>query len=314
MKALIAGAGIGGLTAALFLEKAGIEVELFERAAEVREIGVGINMLPHAVKELAGLGLMADLDGEGIRTRELVYANRLGQVIWRELRGIDAGYDVPQISIHRGRLLGLIHRAVLSRLGPDVFHTGCSVTGFEERPAGVTVRFEREDGSSGEAVGDLLIGADGIHSAVRASLYPDEGPPIWSGIMLWRGTVDWPVWQDGRTMAIAGGNFAMENLNVPLGSYKFDKPTASSLDGVLGVRPEHIAVGEDAKKMPFQLESEIEIVEPMGAETVAYTKVGGQALTLRCSSDIPLEAGQKIMIGFDPARGSVFDAQSGARL
>ena len=80
------------------------------------------------------------------------------------------------------------------------------------------------------------------------------------------------------------------------------------------MRPEHIAVGEDAKKMPFQLESEIEIVEPMGSETVGYTKVAGQSITFRCSSDIPLEPGQKVMLGFDPARGSVFDAQSGARL
>ena len=113
---------------------------------------------------------------------------------------------------------------------------------------------------------------------------------------------------------ISGGTFAMENLNVPLGSYQFEKPAGANLEGVLGVRPEHIAVGEEAKKMPFQLESEIEIVEPMGSETVAYTRVGGQALTLRCSSDIPLEAGQKVMLGFDPARGSVFDAQSGVRL
>ena len=104
---------------------------------------------------------------------------------------------------------------------------------------------------------------------------------------------------------IAGGTFAMENLNVPLGSYKFDKPAAANLEGVLGVRPEHIAVGEDAKKMPFQLESEIEIVEPMGSETVGYTKVAGQSITFRC---------QKVMLGFDPARGSVFDAQSGVRL
>lgn len=208
MKALIAGAGIGGLTAALFLHKAGIEVELFERAPDVRELGVGINMLPHAVKELAGLRLLADLDAAGIRTRELIYANRLGQIVWQELRGVDAGYEVPQFSIHRGRLLGLIHRAVLSRLGASAIHAGCRVTGFDERAAGVTLLFERADGTSGEAKGDLLIGADGIHSTVRAALYPDEGPSIWSGLMLWRGTTPWPTWRDGRTMAISGGNFA----------------------------------------------------------------------------------------------------------
>jgi 2-polyprenyl-6-methoxyphenol hydroxylase-like FAD-dependent oxidoreductase len=208
MKALIAGAGIGGLTTALFLHKAGIEAEIFERADEVRELGVGINMLPHAVKELAGLGLMADLDAEGIRTRELIYANRFGQVVWQELRGVDAGYEVPQISIHRGKLLGVIHRAAVDRLGAGAVHTGSRVTGFNQDRDGVTIEFERSDGSRGKAEGDLLIGADGIHSAVRAVLHPEEGPSIWSGIMLWRGTTEWPVWLDGRTMAIAGGNFA----------------------------------------------------------------------------------------------------------
>jgi multiple sugar transport system ATP-binding protein len=112
---------------------------------------------------------------------------------------------------------------------------------------------------------------------------------------------------------VAGSNFAMETINVPLNAYKFDKD-AGNVEGVLGIRPEHIAVGEEAKKMPFQIESEIEIVEPMGSETVGYTKVAGQTVTFRCSSDIPLEAGQKVMLGFDPARGSVFDAQSGVRL
>ena len=113
---------------------------------------------------------------------------------------------------------------------------------------------------------------------------------------------------------INGTSFATETLNVPLGGYKFEKGAGGKVDGILGVRPEHIAVGEDAKKMPFQLESEIEIVEPMGSETVAWTKVDGQSVTFRCSSDIPLEPGQKVMIGFDPARGSLFDAQSGARV
>jgi len=113
---------------------------------------------------------------------------------------------------------------------------------------------------------------------------------------------------------ISKESFAIGSLAVPLSGYKFDKPAAGDLDGVLGIRPEHIAVGADAAKMPFQLESEIEIVEPMGSETVGYTKIAGHAVTFRCSSDIPLEAGQKVLLGFDPARGSIFDVQSGARL
>jgi multiple sugar transport system ATP-binding protein len=113
---------------------------------------------------------------------------------------------------------------------------------------------------------------------------------------------------------VDGATFAMENLTVPLSGYKFENPTNGKVDGILGVRPEHIAVGDDAKKMPFQLESEIEIVEPMGSDTVAWTKVAGQSVTFRCSSDIPLAPGQKVTIGFDPSRGSIFDATSGARV
>lgn len=208
MKVLIAGGGIGGLTTALYLQRAGIDVEIFERADAVRELGVGINMLPHAVKELAELGLMGELDAAGIRTRELIYTNRFGQVVWQELRGLDAGYNVPQFSIHRGRLLGLIHRAAIARLGDNAIHTGWNVAGFTETESGVTVRLVRPDGSVATRQGDLLVGADGVHSSVRAALYPDEGPPIWSGIMLWRGATRWPIWRDGRTMAIAGGNVA----------------------------------------------------------------------------------------------------------
>jgi 5-methylphenazine-1-carboxylate 1-monooxygenase len=208
MKVLIAGAGIGGLVTALVLHRAGFDVEVFERADEVRELGVGINMLPHAVREMADLGLMPDLDTTGIRPRELIYANRFGQIVWQEPRGVDAGFEVPQISIHRGKLLSLIHNAATGGLGSDFLHLGCRVTGFEETAAGVTVQLAGKDGSSSEARGDLLVGADGIHSAIRSALYPNEGPPIWNGTMLWRGAARWPVWRDGRTMIIAGGNVA----------------------------------------------------------------------------------------------------------
>jgi 2-polyprenyl-6-methoxyphenol hydroxylase-like FAD-dependent oxidoreductase len=207
MKALIVGAGIGGLTTALFLHRAGIEVEIFERADAVRELGVGINMLPHAVGLLAELGLMDALDAAGIRTRELIYTNRFGQIVWQELRGIDAGHAIPQFSIHRGKLLGLIHRALVDRLGPGVIRMGCRVNGFEREGRRITV-YLSEAGKVLQAGGDLLVGADGIHSTVRAKLYPNEGPPIWNGVVLWRGATRWPKWQDGRTMAIAGGNHA----------------------------------------------------------------------------------------------------------
>jgi len=116
MKAIIVGGGIGGLTAALMLHGRGIACEVYEQSETIRELGVGINTLPHAIKELAGLDLLDRLDAAAIRTGELIYANRFGQEIWREPRGLDAGYDVPQFSIHRGRLQGVIHEAVLERI------------------------------------------------------------------------------------------------------------------------------------------------------------------------------------------------------
>src|SRR6201988_987507 len=124
MKVIIAGGGIGGLTTALLLHARGIDCEVFEQSEQVRELGVGINTLPHAIKELAALGLLQKLDAVAIRTYELFYTNRFGQEIWREPRGLDAGYDVPQFSIHRGRLQGVIHQAVRERLRDTAIQQG----------------------------------------------------------------------------------------------------------------------------------------------------------------------------------------------
>lgn len=209
MKLLIIGGGIGGLVTALSLHRAGIDVEIFEQSQELRELGVGINLLPHAVKELASLGLLPALDAAGIRTRELIYLNRHGQAVWRELRGLDAGYEVPQLSIHRGKLHGVLLQAVLTRLGRERIHTDRRLVDFTEKEGSVTATFEsRLKAERSTATGEGLIGADGIHSRVRSLFYPREGPLIWSGIMLWRGATSWPVHADGRTMVIAGGNAA----------------------------------------------------------------------------------------------------------
>ncbi len=207
MKAIIIGGGIGGLTAALMLHKRGIEATVFEQASEVREIGVGINTLPHAIAELAELGLLPVLDSVAIRTHELVYMNRFGQTVWREPRGIHAGFKVPQFSIHRGRLQKLLYDAVIQRLGPDAVRTGRRLLGFIEDEGGVTAHFaDSRWGEQGESMrGDVLIGADGIHSLVREHFYPDQGPPSWNGIKMWRGAIDWPRFLDGDSMIIAGG-------------------------------------------------------------------------------------------------------------
>src|SRR5438309_4900397 len=122
MKAIIVGGGIGGLTTALMLRARGIDSELYEQSDAIRELGVGINTLPHAIRELAGLGLLDALDAVAIRTDELYYLNRHGQEVWREARGLEAGRDVPQISILRGRLQRVIHRSLGERLGADAIH------------------------------------------------------------------------------------------------------------------------------------------------------------------------------------------------
>ncbi len=202
MRIVIAGAGIAGLTTALSLHAAGLDdVVVLESAAEIRPLGVGINLLPHAVRELTELGLGDAVGAAGLRTGALSYRNRFGQEIWTEPRGRAAGYEWPQMSVHRGRLLLLLLDAVRERLGDDCVQVAARVNGFEVVDGGVQVSCGSADG---RVSGEVLIGADGIHSKVRAQLVPDEGPPPWSGALLWRGTTWVPPYLDGRTMVMAG--------------------------------------------------------------------------------------------------------------
>lgn len=206
MKAIIIGGGIGGLATGLFLHKHGIECEVFEQAPEVQELGVGINLLPHAVKELAGLGLLDELKKVGIETAHLTYANRFGQTVWTEPRGIAAGLDFPQFSIHRGHLQTVLYKALLERA--DNVLTGHRFTDLDQDDTSVTAHFAvtSTDGAVTKETrtADFLIGADGIHSALRAKYYPDEGPAIWDGLVLWRGAFERTPWKSGRDMLVAG--------------------------------------------------------------------------------------------------------------
>jgi 2-polyprenyl-6-methoxyphenol hydroxylase-like FAD-dependent oxidoreductase len=188
MKVVIAGAGIGGLTLALSLQAVGIDCVVHEAVAELKPLGVGINLLPHAVRELTELGLAERIAEIAIPTEALVYANRFGQEIWREPRGRFAGYRWPQYSIHRGVLQMLLADVVRDRLGSDAIR-------FGSRAAGE---------AWGESEGDLVVACDGIHSAVRAAFHPDEGPPIWNRRVLWRGVTEAAPYLGGATMVMAG--------------------------------------------------------------------------------------------------------------
>jgi 2-polyprenyl-6-methoxyphenol hydroxylase-like FAD-dependent oxidoreductase len=200
MRVIIAGGGIGGLVAALSLHAAGIDVDVFEQSAEIKPLGVGINVLPHAMRELTELGLLDRVAAVGVVTRELRYANRFGQMIWSEPRGRQAGYTWPQVSIHRGRLHVLLLEVARERLGDARIHLGARLADFVDDATGVTARFE--DGRTARA--DVLVAADGIHSTARTRFYPDEGPPKWNGAILWRATSIAAPFLTGATMAQIG--------------------------------------------------------------------------------------------------------------
>jgi 2-polyprenyl-6-methoxyphenol hydroxylase-like FAD-dependent oxidoreductase len=205
-RAIIAGAGIGGLTAALALHARGIEATVFEAVAAIRPLGVGINLLPHGAAVLHGLGLGAALDRTGIRTRAIEYRTRFGHRIASDPRGIEAGFEHPQYSIHRGHLQMLLLDAVRARLGPEAVRTGLRLQDVEQDANGVTAVFRAADGGSVEATADLLVGADGFHSRVRRTLHPHEGPAHAEGMMMYRGAVEREPFGDGRTMFIAGNH------------------------------------------------------------------------------------------------------------
>ncbi|MEJ8277339.1 FAD-dependent monooxygenase [Pseudonocardia spirodelae] len=206
MDVLIAGGGIGGLTAALALHRAGIGATVYEQGSGAGELGVGFNLLPHAVRVLDGLGLGGPLAATGIATTDLTYAHRLGQPILRRPCGLAAGFAFPQVAGHRGRIHRMLADAVRERLGPAAIRTRHRVAAVDAAGDGVRVAFDG-DGLP-DATGDVLVAADGIHSAVRAGLFPAEGPPRWNGVSMWRGATDWPAFRGGRSMVVAGGNAA----------------------------------------------------------------------------------------------------------
>jgi 5-methylphenazine-1-carboxylate 1-monooxygenase len=208
---LIAGGGIGGLTAALALHARGIDVTVVDRT-DLRPLGVGINLLPHAVRELTTLGLGHELSAISVAPAALGYYDSRGTLLFTEPRGIDGGYGHPQCSVHRGRLHAMLLSAVRNRLGHNAVRSGTAVTRIVD--TGPSVRVWT---SAGQLVTDLLVGADGIHSAVRRHLHPGPDPLLWSGVRMFRGAVRADPFLDGRTMAIIKADNGIELVAYPIG-------------------------------------------------------------------------------------------------
>jgi 5-methylphenazine-1-carboxylate 1-monooxygenase len=206
MDVLIIGAGIGGLTLGLMLHARGIACRVYEAAPEINPLGVGINVLPHASKELGELGLEAALSRVAVLTKEAAFFNRFGQLIYREPVGRHAGYEWPQYSIHRGDLQAVLAAAFRERAGPERLHLGWKCVRAGNGADDAAAHFVH--GATGEALalqrGRVVIGCDGVHSVLRKQLHPGEGGPVYSGVNMWRGVTRWPPMLSGATMVRAG--------------------------------------------------------------------------------------------------------------
>lgn len=206
MEIAIVGGGIGGLTAALYLHRAGIPVQVYESAPDIRALGVGINLFPHAVRRLYELGLEVPLSKVGMRPKRFSFFTQHGQVVHHEAAGLLAGYRWPHISIHRADLHGVLLEAARARLGPGRIHLGHRCEGFTQDDSSVTLAFvdPRDGAALGSVRADAAIGCDGIHSAIRRQLYPAEGKPVFGGINMWRGVMRGPPFLDGDSVTRVG--------------------------------------------------------------------------------------------------------------
>jgi 2-polyprenyl-6-methoxyphenol hydroxylase-like FAD-dependent oxidoreductase len=203
---IIIGAGIGGLTLGLRLDQAGIRCRIYEASPEIKPLGVGINLLPHATKELAELGLVPALEKIAVTTTEIAYFNRFGQFIYSDPSGRFAGYEWPQFSIHRGDLQKALLQAFIERAGADSVVTGHRCTRVDQDANGATARFE--DPFTKETLppqgGDIVVSCEGIHSAIRKQFYPNEGPPRYFGVNMWRGVTRSKPFLTGGSMVRMG--------------------------------------------------------------------------------------------------------------
>jgi 2-polyprenyl-6-methoxyphenol hydroxylase-like FAD-dependent oxidoreductase len=200
MTVLISGAGIAGLSLGLTLHQIGVPFRIYEAVRSLRPLGVGANLQPNAVRELMEMGLGGMLDRVGLRMQDYGLYSKTGREIWTEPRGIAAGYHWPQYSVHRGALQMALAETLIARAGPDCIVTNAAGVGYRTETGKAVLQLK--DGT--EVSGALLIAADGIHSAICAQMYPEEGAPVWGDAILWRGTTQAKPFLSGASMVLAG--------------------------------------------------------------------------------------------------------------
>jgi len=204
MTVIVAGGGIAGMTMALTCHELGLPVIVHESVSQLQPSGVGINLQPNAVRELYDLGLETQLDQIGVPAKEWALVGRNGNDVWAEPRGLDAGYLWPQYSVHRGRLQMLLYEEVLRRLGPNAVTTGSRLLSYESHDDNIRVSFQSGSGKVTSIEGSVLVGADGLHSAARHQMRPNEGPPVWGGPVMWRGTSEAVPIRTGASFVLVG--------------------------------------------------------------------------------------------------------------
>ena len=223
MKVIIAGGGIGGLVTALSMHQAGIEVKVFESVKEMKPLGVGINILPHSMRVLTNLGLLDKIAEVAVEAKDLVYANRYGQLFWEEPRGKYGGYKWSQYSIHRGKLQVMLYEETVKRLGKENVKLNHHFQHFEQDETSLTATFIDSKTNEVQCIekGDVLIGADGIHSNLRKILFPDEGAVKYSGSVLYRGTTYMKPFLSEASMVMIGSN-KQKMVAYPIGTLNQD--------------------------------------------------------------------------------------------
>ena len=199
MNIAIVGGGIAGLSFALGLHKRGIDCDVFEAVTDIKEIGVGITLLPHAMRELAELGLQDALEAVGIENLESVFYTQHGQYVYKEARGRHAGYTLPEIGIHRGKLHRILFDAAVSRLGADKVHTGMRCSAFSQNDNGVEIEFSNAHTQTSLKVqAQIAVACDGVNSVIRSQMHPQDAL-CFAGINTWRGVTVHPPILTGKS-------------------------------------------------------------------------------------------------------------------